>query len=137
MLLFDSRGYLYLQRRAAGKDVWPDAWDLSIGEHLQPGESFEHAAHRGLAEELGVRNVRLSPVGDVVEGCLEIPEFDIRDCEFQQTFRGIYDGPIVADAAEVADVVRMSRDALTVAIAAKPDNFTPWMRERLRSLGWI
>ncbi len=136
VLLFDPDGQLYLQRRAAGKDVWPNAWDLSVGEHLQPGESFEQAAHRGLAEELGVRDVSLSSIGKVVRGCIEIPEFDIRDRELQQTFHGVYDGAIVADPEEVADVKRMSLAALAAAIAANPDHFTPWLRSRLRSLGW-
>ena len=87
-----AEGALYLQRRAATKDVWPNAWDLSVGEHLQPGESFEQAAHRGLAEELSVYGVALTPLGDVVRGCVEIPELHIRDCELQQSFRGVYDG---------------------------------------------
>lgn len=31
------------------------SWDLSVGEHLQPGETYEHAAYRGLEEELGIK----------------------------------------------------------------------------------
>ena len=136
VFLFDSRGALYLQRRAARKDVWPNAWDLSVGEHLQPGESFDEAAHRGLAEELAVRGVALTPLGDVVRGCIEIPELGIRDFEMQQSFRGVYDGLIVADPAEAADVRQMSIDALAAAVAAKPDDFTPWLRSRMRAFGW-
>ncbi len=133
-MLFDGSGALYLQRRAAAKDVWPNAWDLSVGEHLQPGESFEQAAHRGLAEELAVRGVTLTPLGDVVRGCIEMPELNIHDCELQQTFRGVYDGEISADPAEVAQVKRISIGALVEAIAADPDDFTPWLRARLRAL---
>ena len=136
VFLFDRDGLLYLQRRAAGKDVWPNAWDLSVGEHLQPGESFEHAAQRGLAEELSVHNVALTALGDVVRARLEIPELQIRDFEMQQSFRGLYDGAIIADAAEVADVRRLSLTALADAIAAAPDDFTPWLRSRLRAFGW-
>jgi isopentenyldiphosphate isomerase len=136
VFLFDSDERLYLQRRAACKDVWPNAWDLSVGEHLQPGETFEEAAHRGLAEELAVHNVVLTPLGDVVRGCIEIPELQIRDFEFQQTFRGVYDGPITADPGEVAAVRRLSLAELAAALAAKPDDFTPWLRSRLRAFGW-
>jgi isopentenyl-diphosphate delta-isomerase len=137
VFLFDSEGALYLQRRAATKDVWPDAWDLSVGEHLQPGESFEQAAHRGLAEELSVYGVVLTPLGDVVRACLEIPELQIRDCELQQSFRGVYDGDVVADPAEVAQVKRITLDALAAAVAADPDDFTPWLRSRLHAFGWM
>lgn len=137
VFLFDSRGALYLQRRAATKDVWPNAWDLSVGEHLQPGESFEQAAHRGLAEELSVYGVALTPLGDVVRGCVEIPELHIRDCELQQSFRGVYDGDVVADPVEVAQVKRITLAALAAAVAANPENFTPWLRSRLRAFGWL
>lgn len=136
VFLFDAAGQLYLQQRAAGKDVWPNAWDLSVGEHLQPGETFEQAAHRGLAEELAVRGVTLTPLGDVVRGCIEIPELQIRDFEFQQTFRGVYDGPITADAAEVSAVRRITLSELAASVAATPEQFTPWLRSRLRAFGW-
>ena len=136
VFLFDSQGALLLQRRAAGKDVWPNASGPSVGEHLQPGESFEQAAHRGLAEELAVRGVALTPLGDVVKGRVEIPELLIRDFELQQSFRGVYDGDVVADPTEVADVKRMSLEALAAAVASRPDDFTPWLRSRLRAFGW-
>ena len=137
VLLFDSADRLYLQRRAASKDVWPNAWDVSVGEHLQPGETFEQAAHRGLAEELAIADVELTPLGPVVRGCVEIPEHGIKDCEFQQSFRGVYDGAIEPDPAEVADVRRLSLAALANEIAAAPDAFTPWLRDRLRQFGLI
>ena len=135
VLLFDHDGRLHIQRRAAGKDVWPNAWDISVGEHLQPGETFEQAAQRGLAEELSVYNVVLTAVGDMVRAQIEIPELDIRDFEMQQSFRGVYAGPITSDPAEVADVKLITLDALARAITAKPNDFTPWLRSRLRAFG--
>ena len=137
VFLFDSTGLLYLQRRAAGKDVWPNAWDLTVGEHLQPGESFEQGALRGLAEELAITGVGLEPLGDVVRGRIEIPDLHIRDYELQQSFRGVYDGATLPDPAEVADVKRLSLAALAAEVAADPDAFTPWLRSRLRAFGWL
>ena len=137
VFLFDSEGRLYLQRRAARKDVWPNAWDLTVGEHLQPGETFEQGALRGLAEELSITGVALEPLGDVVRGSVDIPELDIHDHEMQQSFRGVYDGEPIADPAEVADVKRMSLSELRAEVAANPDAFTPWLRSRLRAFGWL
>jgi len=137
VLLFDHCGRLYIQRRAAGKDVWPNAWDVSVGEHLQPGETFEAAAQRGLAEELSVYDVVLTPLGDMVRAQIEIPEKDIHDCEMQQSFRGDYDGPITAEPAEVADVRLITLADLANEIAAQPNDFTPWLRGRLRAFGLI
>ena len=137
VLLFDPTGRLYIQRRAASKDVWPNAWDVSVGEHLKPGETYEQAALRGLAEELAVSGVALTALGGVVRAQVEVPESNIRDFELNQTFRGDYDGPISADPHEVADVQRIKLDALSHAIFVRPDDFTPWLRTRLRLLGFI
>lgn len=137
VLLFDPGGRLYIQRRAAGKDVWPNAWDISVGEHLQPGESFIDAAQRGLAEELAVYDVDLTPLGEMVRAQIEMPELQIRDFEMQQSFRGNYDGPVTPDPVEVAAVELIGLDALADAIAARPDDFTPWLRSRLRAFGFI
>lgn len=50
VFLFYSNGHLLIQRRQWDKDVWPGAWDLSVAEHLKPGETFKEAALRGFAE---------------------------------------------------------------------------------------
>ncbi|MCE5231319.1 NUDIX domain-containing protein [bacterium] len=52
--VFDSDGRIWLQRRAITKDSWAGAWDLSATGHVDPDESYDHAAVRELAEELGI-----------------------------------------------------------------------------------
>lgn len=52
--VFNTKGELLLQRRSFDKKVAPGQWDLSVAEHLVPGESFRNGVARGLAEELGV-----------------------------------------------------------------------------------
>mmetsp|Transcript_39147 Transcript_39147/g.84841 ORF Transcript_39147/g.84841 Transcript_39147/m.84841 type:complete len:171 (-) Transcript_39147:97-609(-) len=54
VLLRNTDGSIGLQKRHEQKDVAPGLWDLSCAEHVQPGESYEAAARRGLLEELGV-----------------------------------------------------------------------------------
>ena len=83
-----------------------------------------------------MHGVALTPLGDVVRGCIEIPELQIRDFELQQTFRGVYDGPVTADPAEVSDIRIVTMNELVAQIAATPDDFTPWLRSRLRAFGW-
>jgi len=58
LLLFDPAGNLLLQKRALTKDIQPGKWDTSVGGHLDPGEDFETAVHRELAEELGINGVQ-------------------------------------------------------------------------------
>ena len=47
-------GALLLQKRRMDKDIQPGKWDTAVGGHLDAGETFESAAQRELAEELGV-----------------------------------------------------------------------------------
>jgi isopentenyl-diphosphate delta-isomerase type 1 len=53
VLVFDSRGRIFLQKRSRTKDTFPGAWDSSASGHLGSGEDYAAAAARELREELG------------------------------------------------------------------------------------
>lgn len=46
--------YVLLQKRAPGKDVNPDKFDVSAAGHVSQGGEFRHAAVREMKEELGI-----------------------------------------------------------------------------------
>lgn len=52
--LFNDREELFLQKRAATKDILPGKWDTSVGGHISHGESVENALIRETSEELGL-----------------------------------------------------------------------------------
>ncbi len=54
VLVFDQRGRLYLQKRSMNKDTHPGKWTTSASGHVDPGEDYQSAARRELAEELGL-----------------------------------------------------------------------------------
>jgi 8-oxo-dGTP pyrophosphatase MutT (NUDIX family) len=54
ILVFDTRGWLFVHLRTATKDAYPSHWDPCAGGVLAPGEDFGVGAARELAEELGV-----------------------------------------------------------------------------------
>lgn len=52
VLVFNSAGELYLQKRSMNKNIQPGKWDTSVGGHLDLGENFQQAVHREMKEEL-------------------------------------------------------------------------------------
>ncbi len=137
VFLFRSNEQLLVQQRAKNKDVCPGLWDLSVAEHLQPGESYLDAAHRGLAEELGVRNVALEPIGEERSAVLEISTLGIIDREFQRCYFGTSEQAIEPDPAEVAATAYFDLEKLRVAMSQTPGKFTPWFLNWANSIRLI
>jgi intracellular septation protein A/isopentenyldiphosphate isomerase len=54
ILLLDGQNRVYLQRRSESKDIYPDYWDVSVGGHLDIGESPKDAGIREAMEELNI-----------------------------------------------------------------------------------
>jgi isopentenyl-diphosphate delta-isomerase type 1 len=54
ILVFNSEGKLFLQKRSLDKDENPGYWDTSSAGHVDSGEDYLTSAHRELMEELGV-----------------------------------------------------------------------------------
>jgi isopentenyl-diphosphate Delta-isomerase len=55
LLIFNDRGELLLQQRAAAKRLWPLYWSNSCCSHPRRFETMEAAINRRLDEELGLR----------------------------------------------------------------------------------
>src|SRR5262245_12675001 len=54
VLVFNSRGELFIHLRTATKDVFPSYWDVCIGGVLSAGETFTIGVKREIQEELGI-----------------------------------------------------------------------------------
>lgn len=54
VVVYHPDGRILLQKRSADKDVQPGKWDTAVGGHVMPGEDYETAARREMAEELGL-----------------------------------------------------------------------------------
>ncbi len=54
IICFNSKGQVYVHRRTSTKDVFPDLYDMFVGGVVSSGESYEAAARREIAEELGI-----------------------------------------------------------------------------------
>lgn len=54
VLVFNSRGQIFLQKRSMSKDRQPGLWDSSASGHVDTGEEYDVCARRELGEELGL-----------------------------------------------------------------------------------
>lgn len=92
--LFNSRGELYLQKRALHKDIQPGKWDTAVGGHVDYGENIQTALRREAREELGITLFEPVLIGKYIF------ESDIEK-ELVHTFFTLYDGEIHPDQDEV------------------------------------
>jgi isopentenyldiphosphate isomerase len=100
--------YLFVQRRAAGKDTWPNKLDVTVGGHLGAGESALNGI-REVEEELGllISADELVPLGTRVAEKRIPAGFDR---EFQDVFllvRSLHPGDLRLQNEEVAAVLRL------------------------------
>lgn len=96
VLVFNAAGELFLQLRAADKDVQPNRWDTSVGGHVDAGETYEHAARREMREELGIE-------GPPLERLYRYRHANDYESEMVTTYRVLWDGPIETDRAEISE----------------------------------
>jgi len=104
--------YLFVQRRAAGKETWPDRLDVTVGGHLGAGEEALEGGLREIEEELGLQFAAgdLIPLG-TRRAELEIPAGI--DREFQEVFllvRSLSPEDLQLQKEEVAAVARLRLD---------------------------
>jgi isopentenyl-diphosphate Delta-isomerase len=119
VLVFDSRGGIFLQKRSMAKDTYPGAWDSSSSGHLESGEDYDTAARRELGEEIG-----LTPSGPLE------PLFKIAACaetgaEFVRVYRCESEGPFILQASEIERGDWFTSTEVTDWIARRPEDFAP------------
>jgi len=93
VLVFNSKGDLFLQKRSMDKDIQPGKWDTSVGGHLDLDETFDHAVRREMKEELGI----VAPVKRMYEYWMHS---DV-ETEYVRTYICTYDGDIEIDPNEI------------------------------------
>lgn len=125
VFLFDSDDRLLLQRRSKDKPLWPLYWSNSCCSHPRQGETIQVAAARRLSEELSV----VCPLHFVYKFEYQASFHDLgSEHELCHVLVGRYDGPVEANATEVAETRRVSIAELDAELAADNEIFTPWFK---------
>lgn len=96
VLVFNSKGELFMHKRSLSLDLYPGMWDVKFGGFVRYGESYEAAALRELNEEAAITGAAL----------IEVFRMKSRRPENRtnrKVFKCTYNGKITLDPAEVAE----------------------------------
>lgn len=93
LLVFNTRGDLFIHLRTATKDVYPSHWDVAVGGVLAAGEDFDAGAVREGREEIGVA---LQP-----EPLFPMRYADAVTVAHGMVYRAVHDGPFRLQVEEV------------------------------------
>jgi len=122
VLVFNSLGQLFLQRRSMLKDRQPGLWDSSASGHVDCGEEYDACALRELREELN-----LQPSAPL-RRLFKLPASAETDQEHLWVYRCESDGPVVLNREEIQRGDWFTPDHISRWLAEKPEGFSPAFR---------
>jgi len=117
VLIFNSRGEVFLQKRSMTKDTFPGAWDSSSSGHLDCGENYDDCAIREVREELGV-NLNCAPKRLFkIDACEETGQ------EFVWIYRCEHEGPFILHPEEIETGGWFASEEISKWMAERPNEF--------------
>ncbi len=114
--VFNSKGELYLQKRAINKDIQPGKWDTSVGGHVDYGEELPEALKREVSEELGITTFE----PNFIKSYKFVSN---QEAEYVNCFFAIYDGIIHPDPLEISEGRFWTKNEIEAALGT--EIFTP------------
>jgi len=113
VLVFNSAGLVFLQKRSLSKDRQPGLWDSSASGHVDTGEDYDACAVRELGEEIGLQ-LNVAP-----QRLFKLAACHDTDQEHVWVYRCSAEGPF-----------RLHPDEIERGDWFAPDQVTRWMAER-------
>ena len=104
----DGAGRLLVHRRSPHKDVWPSWCDIAVGGVVGVGENYIDAAHRELAEEIGVSMATLEEIDLGESRTYEDDQVSL----MARCYVVTSSGPFTFDDGEVVEAWWVHRDGL-------------------------
>lgn len=132
VLVFNSRGEIFVQQRSLTKDMSPGQWDSSAAGHLDAGEDYDACALRELGEELGILPA------EAPERLFKCEAEPATGMEFCWIYRLRHEGPITWQQSELRGGGWFDVESLDAWMARRPQDFTESFHliwERYRGAG--
>ena len=116
ILVLNSMGELFVQKRTMSKDIYPGYYDIAAGGVVLAGESYDESARRELEEELGIQDTELSAHFTFLYE-------DGSNRVWGRVYSCTWDGPMTLQAEEVERGIFMAPQLVLALSKQKP--FTP------------
>lgn len=131
ILVVNARSELFVHQRTTSKDVYPGYHDVTIGGVVAAGESYDDAAARELAEELGVTDAPLERLGPMTYE-------DTATRVHGMVYAARHDGPFTLQPEEIVrgDFVSLAvAERMTRTERCCPDGVAVWRAYAARLTG--
>jgi isopentenyl-diphosphate Delta-isomerase len=125
VFIFDRKGRMLLQQRAAEKYHGACLWTNACCSHPVPGEPVEEAAGRRLKEELGFGTSLHKIFSFTYHAHVEN---NLIEHEYDHVFAGEYEGEINPDKNEVSDFHYVEMSRIREEMQVEPQKFTSWFK---------
>jgi isopentenyl-diphosphate delta-isomerase type 1 len=119
VLVFNSRGELFLQKRSMSKDTHPGVWDSSSSGHLDSGEDYDACAIRELREEIGLVITHPPQRLFKIDACLDTGQ------EFVWVYKHNSNGPFTLHPEEIERGDWFAPEHVTQWVQRAPQDFAP------------
>ena len=131
VFLFDERGRLLLQQRAADKRLWGGYWSNTCCSHPRRGESLDVATSRRLRDELNVE----AELEHVYSFCYQARFGDDgSENELCHVYLGSVPDGVRPNDSEIAALRFVTAAQLDEELTARPERYTPWFQQEWREL---
>lgn len=117
VLVFNSRGQIFLQKRSMKKDRQPGVWDSSASGHVDSGEDYDATAVREVREEIGLKLDKPPKRLFKIDACAET------DQEFVWVYRCESEGPFELNPDEIETGDWFSPEQVSKWMANRPEEF--------------
>jgi isopentenyldiphosphate isomerase len=117
VLVFNSKGEVFLQKRSMKKDIAAGKWDSSASGHLDTGEQYDDCAVREVREEIGLL------LSETPERVFKIDACRATGWEFCWIYRCQSEGPFVLHPDEIESGDWFAPATVTKWVAEKPEDF--------------
>ena len=125
VFVFNSKGELMIQQRAASKYHSPTLWTNTCCSHPRDNETYEQAAHRRLEEEMGFDCELEYKFNFIYKAHLEN---DLIEHELDHVFIGTFDDEPKLNPDEVMAYRWVELNDLKKDMEKNPQNYTAWFK---------